>query len=79
MIMSRRVHAVVDGEIAADQVRAHRGVFPRRRRRPAHVVGLIFPVVDPHCADVVLRRDLGYFVCWFGPVAAAAEAWMERC
>lgn len=52
MVMPRRVHAVVDGEIAADQVRAHGGVFAGYRRRGTGCVRLVLAVVDPHDAAV---------------------------
>lgn len=73
MFQTGRVHAVVDGEIAADQVRAHGGVFAGLRLGRTDCVGDVFAVVDADDACVAFWGAVG-FVGWFGPVAAAAEA-----
>lgn len=77
------VHAIVDGEIAADQVRAHGGVLAGQQLRGAQRVCLVFAVVHPYGAGVAV--DFGVVavggggvgvgdVEGVGPVAAFAEA-----
>lgn len=72
--MPGRVHAVVDREIAADQVRAHGGVFAGLRLGSAECVCLVLAVVDSDYACVSVWGGEG-LVGWLWPVAAAAEAW----
>lgn len=71
--MSRRIHAVVDREVAADQVCTHGGALARERLIAADTVRSVLAVVDPHSAGVSAVA----YVCivdWFGPIAPAAEA-----
>lgn len=72
--MPCRVHAVVDGEIAADEVGAHGGALARKRLVAAGTVCSVLAVIDTHGACVSAATSVGV-VDWFGPVAAAAEAW----
>lgn len=74
MIMTGRIPAVIDGEIATDQVGAHSGAFASKRLATADSAGLIFAVVNTHRAGVAAGVREGV-VGWFGPVAAVAEAW----
>lgn len=88
------VHAIVDGEIAADQVRAHSGVLAGQQLRGAQRVGLVFAVVHPYGAGVAV--DFGVVIVTIGgggggsdvrvgdvegvgPVAAFAEACFFFC
>lgn len=59
MIMSLRIHAIVNAEVAADQVRAHGCVFARKRLRGVDGVGLVFAVVDTNDAGVAGVRASG--------------------
>lgn len=72
--MACRVHAVIDGEVAADQVGTHGGALARKRLVTADTVCSVLAVVDPHGACISAVAYVGV-VDWFGPVAAAAEAW----
>ncbi|KAL1969551.1 hypothetical protein VTN77DRAFT_8989 [Rasamsonia byssochlamydoides] len=74
VVMASRVHAIVDREVAADQVRAHGGVFLRHLLRLADGVGLVFAVVDAHDAGVPCGTRVG-FVERVWPAATAAETW----
>jgi hypothetical protein len=73
--MSHGVHAVVDGEIAADEVGAHGGALACQRLIAADTVCSVLAVVDAHGTCVSAVACVGV-VDWFGPVAAAAEAWV---
>lgn len=46
------IHAVVDGEVAADQVRAHGGILAGQQLGGTDGVGLIFAVVNADGAGV---------------------------
>lgn len=59
MIMPLRIHAIIDAEVAADQVRAHGGAFARERLRGMDSVGLVFAVVDADDAGVAGVRARG--------------------
>lgn len=75
MVMPSRVHAVIDGEVAANQVGAHRGTFTSERFIDTDSVSLVFAIVDANNARIA--AGIGErVVCWLGPVAAAAEAWV---
>lgn len=45
-----RVHAIVDGEVAADEVGMHGGILARQRLRRVQSVRLVFAVVHAHAA-----------------------------
>lgn len=71
--MARRIHAVVDGEVAADQVGSHGRALAGERLIAADIVGSVLAVVDPHGAGVSAVA----YVCvvdWFRPIAPTAEA-----
>lgn len=74
VVMAGRVHAIVDGEVAADHVRAHGGVLLGQLLGFADGVGLVFAVVDAHDAGVAIGTRVG-FVERVRPAATAAEAW----
>ena len=74
MVMSSRIHAVVDGEVAADQVRTHSGVLAGQSLRRADRVRLIFSIIDTDDAAVAFWSGAG-FVRWILPAATAAEAY----
>lgn len=52
MVMTSGIHAIVDGEVAADEVRAHGGVFAGQGLGFVDYVGLVFAVVDADYAGV---------------------------
>lgn len=73
MLMSRRVHTVVDRKVAADQVCTHGGTLAGQRLVAADTVCSVLAVVDTNRAGVSAVA----YVCvvdWFGPIATAAEA-----
>lgn len=88
MVMAGGIHAVVDGEVAADEIGAHGGVFAGQGLGFVDYVGLVFAVVDADDAGVAGFGGSGGFGCcgcWgggygvgfvegIGPVAAFAEA-----
>ena len=91
MVMTRGIHTVVDGEVAADEIGAHGGVFAGQGLGLVDYVGLVFAVVDADDAGVAGVGDYcsGFCgCCWWwggygvgfvegvGPVAALAEAWV---
>lgn len=59
MVNTRRVHAVVDGEIAADQVRPHGGALAREDLGFIGDVRLVFAVVHADDAGVAAGRGVG--------------------
>lgn len=73
VVVTGGVHAVVDGEIAADEVRAHGGALSGQNLRGTDHVCLVLAVVD---ADHARIARWGYegFIGRFWPAAAAAEA-----
>jgi len=73
VFVATRIHAVVDGEIAADQVCAHGGVFARQCFGFVDGIRLVFAVVDSRYACVPCCCGVG-FVGWFWPATAATEA-----
>lgn len=64
MVVASRIHAVVDGEVAADQIGAHGGILARQNVVLKDGVGLVFAVVDaddagiPACASKRLIERL---------------------
>ena len=52
VVVTSGVHAVVDGEVAADQVRAHCSIFLGQGLRLVNGVGLILAVIDADNASV---------------------------
>lgn len=52
MVMAGRVHAVVDGEIAANEIGAHRCVLLGQSLRFVDGVSLIFAVIDANDTSV---------------------------
>ena len=74
MIMPRRVHTIINREIATNQVRAHSGTLTSKRLTPAYRIRLVFAIIDAHGARVAAGIGEGV-VGGFGPVAAATEAW----
>lgn len=73
VFMPSRIHAVVDREVATNQVRAHRCILFSQSLRFANVLRLVFPVVDPDDAGVAAPNSIG-FVGGICPVPASAEA-----
>ena len=73
VVVANGVHAVVDGEVATDEIRAHRGVLTCQRLGLTHCVRLVLAVVDAHDAGESCSVGVG-FVEGFGPAAPAAEA-----
>lgn len=71
--MARRVHAVVDGKVAADEVGTHSGALPGQRLIAADTVCSVLTIVDAYSACVSAVAYIG-IVDWFGPVAATTEA-----
>lgn len=74
MFVATRVHAVIDGEVAADQIGAHGCIFARQGLGFVDDIRLVFAVVDPRNACVPSCCGVS-FVGWFWPAAAATEAW----
>lgn len=72
-LVARRVHAIVDREVAADEVSTHGRVLTRERIRLVHCVGLVLAMIDPYCTAVPCRR-LVEFVPGFRPVTPAAKS-----
>lgn len=72
MVNTGRVHAIVDGEIPANQIGAHGGVFAGHNLGLVDFVALVLAVVDAYHAGVpcAVLVDL---IAWFGPMTAAAE------
>lgn len=52
MVMAGRVHAVVDGEVSADQISSHGGLFAGEEFGLADFIGLVLAVIDPDDAGV---------------------------
>ena len=73
LLVPGRIHAVVDGEVAADEVSTHGGVLPRHRLALVEAVGLVLAMVDPDPAAVLPRRRLTGLIQRIRPVAPAAE------
>ena len=73
MVMARRVHAVINGKVAADEVGTHSGALAGQRLVAADTVCSVLTVVDTYGACVSAVAYIG-IVDWFGPVAAATEA-----
>ena len=59
VVMANRIHAIVDREIAANQVRPHGRVFLRQFIRFVVCVGLVFSVVYSDDAFVPAARRRG--------------------
>lgn len=74
VVMARRVHAVVDGEVATDEIRPHGGALPRQGLVLADNVRLVLAVVDAHSARVS-GRAVVQFVQRFWPAPASAETY----
>lgn len=60
VVVTNRVHAVVDGKIAANEISAHRGVFTRQGIRFVVGVGLVLAVIDPHHTLEASTRGVGF-------------------
>lgn len=75
MVMPSRVHAVIDGEVAADQVGAHRGTFASECFTTTDSICLVFAIVNANNARVAAGVGKRV-VSGLRPVAAAAEAWV---
>ena len=73
-LVSSGIHAIVDGEVSADEIRSHGGVLPGQRLRLVHHVCLILAVIDSSGAAVA-SRTLEALVHRIGPAAPAAETW----
>lgn len=73
VVVARGVHAVVDGEIATDEIGAHGGALAGQDLGGTDHVCLIFAVVDADNARIARWGDNG-LIRRFWPTAAAAEA-----
>lgn len=70
--MAGRIHAIVDGKIAADQVSAHGCVLASKQLASIGCISLIFAVVDTsHTSETGARAV--ELIMRFGPLAAAAQ------
>lgn len=56
MVVTSRVHSVVDGEVTADQVRTHSRILAGQRLCLANDIRLVFAVIDAHNTRVSGRR-----------------------
>ncbi|KAG2027151.1 hypothetical protein GB937_000889 [Aspergillus fischeri] len=52
VVMARRIHAVVDGEVPTNQVRPHGRILTGKGLGFAYGICLVFAVVDAHNAGV---------------------------
>lgn len=64
VLMTGGIHAVVDGEISTNQVRAHGSIFTRYFLGLADRVGLVFAVVHTDDAGEA-RGALEAVIVWF--------------
>ena len=71
-LMSRRILALVDGKVTADEVSTHGGLFSGQCFRLADSVRLIFAMVDSH-RTAVPGRCLIELVSRVGPLTSTAE------
>lgn len=70
--MARGIHAVIDGEIAANQVCTHGSILTSEELRLVCRVRLVFAIVDAGDAGVSSTGAVR-FVGWLGPLATAAQ------
>jgi hypothetical protein len=76
VVMARRIHAVVDGEVPTDQVRPHGRILTGKGLGFAHGICLVFAVVDTHNAGVSACTCVG-LVLRFWPAAASTKTCFE--
>ena len=70
--MSRRIHAIVDRKVAADQVGTHGGVFTSEEIASIGGIRLVFTVVDPSHANIPSACAIALIVrLW--PLAPSTE------
>ena len=72
VVVAGGIHAIIDGEVSANQVRAHGSVFARQRLVLADGVCLVFPVIHAHDAREARGRPKG-LVKRLRPTAASAK------
>jgi hypothetical protein len=72
VVMARRIHAVVDGEVPTNQVRTHGRILTGKGLGFAYGIRLIFAVVDAHNAGVPACSCVR-FVQRFWPAAASTK------
>lgn len=72
LVVAGRIHAIVDGKIAADQVSAHGCVLASKQLASIGCISLIFAVVDTsHTSEAGARAV--ELIMRFGPLPAAAQ------
>jgi len=77
VVMASRVHAIVDGEITTNQVRAHCRVLAGKHLCLADSVCLVFAIIDAHHAGVASGTGVS-FVQRVRPAAASAETCIKK-
>lgn len=77
--MAGRVHAVVDGEVPADQISSHGSLFAGQEFGLADFIGLVFAVIDPDDAGVSCAGATVYlFVKGLWPTTTATKTCKEQ-
>ena len=65
-------HAIIDGKVAADQVRSHGGIFHSKTLILVASIRLVFAIVDSyHTPDAIPSHDR--LISWFRPLSALAK------
>ncbi|KAE8392023.1 hypothetical protein BDV23DRAFT_151955 [Aspergillus alliaceus] len=74
--MSSWIHAIVDGEVTADEICPHGGILPSQGVGLKNTVCLVFPVIDADNAGMPGRASIG-LVLGLWPAAASAETYSQ--
>jgi hypothetical protein len=77
MVMTNRIHSVVNRKITTDEIRAHRGVLTGKRLCLADNIGLVFAVIHAHHASEASWTRVG-LVVWVRPATPSAETYMDK-